>query len=355
MKPLASLILIISIAALPAFAESDPAASADTAAEVSAPLSTPPESEADRLSFEKLPGFLRWIDPRLNRARIATTLPDRDVPRGAANAIEELGRVAFRYPGLLGGWAAKARLSCDTCHTNGGANANFRIDPLSGTRGKVDMTNALFNAKANDDVFNPRSIPDLRNAKAPFGTLQPQASREAFIDYRIMTEFGGAKPAPLIAKALAAYLRALPDTRNAPPEADPLHRVLEDHKGAGKLVRVAFNDLDRTIAVLGAAIQSKRPDIITFVTRAARSEIGRLYERLDPQDPARKRLVIQGRQLAEVPNAVEGQNWREALKITNSVRRKLAAMDHAITARADLTFFNRLRIRYFLEPELMWQ
>lgn len=315
----------------------------------------PPKPKVDRLAFSKLPGFLRWIDKDLDRARIASAYPLRDITRGQSTPMEELGRIAFRYPGLLGRWPAKARLSCDVCHPNGSANAHFSLGRYSVAPGQIDMTNRHFSKTGDDQILNPRTIPDLRKATAPYGTLSPKTTREAFIRYTIVTELGGKPPAPIIASALAAYLRALPDTVNADPNADPLHRVLQDHKGAARLVRVAFDDLDRTLVVLETAIKSKRLDITTFVTRAARAEIARLYERLDPQDPARRTLRVQAAQLKEVLKAAKGQNWRAAAKLTHRVRDRLARMDYAITARADLTFFDRLRVRYYLEPEIMWE
>ncbi len=349
MKRLALLISLSLLWPLMAYAEETPAEP------VVEEQPAPKPQRVDRLAFSKLPGFLRWIDKDLDRARIATTPPPRDVPRGGATPMEELGRIAFRYPGILGPFAQKTRLSCDVCHPNGTANANFSLGRYSGAPGQIDMTNRHFSKAGDDRVFNPRTIPDLRNAASPFGSINPQPTHEDFVAYTIVTELGGKPPAPTIARALAAYLRALPATKNGDPTTDPLYRVIKGNKGAARMVRIAFDDLDRTLVVLETALKSKRLDIADFVTRAARSEIGRLYERLDKNDPARRTLLIQGTQLKEVPKAAKGENWRGALRLTKRVREHLAVMNYAITTRADLTFFDRLRVRYYLEPELMWE
>jgi hypothetical protein len=52
---------------------------------------------------------------------------------------EEIGRIAFRAPLLLGGQAARAGLSCATCHRNGRTNPHFHFPGLSGDAGTADV------------------------------------------------------------------------------------------------------------------------------------------------------------------------------------------------------------------------
>ena len=73
----------------------------------------------------------------------------------------EVGRAVFRSPVLLGGQAAKAGVSCDTCHKNGRRNAELVFPGLSGDPGTADVTSSLMSTHRGDGVFNPRPIPDL--------------------------------------------------------------------------------------------------------------------------------------------------------------------------------------------------
>lgn len=220
------------VSALAAPAEQDTAQDTATDTQTAEQTTTATAEETEEEEEQpkpkpRIPGFLKWLDPELNRARLATDLPARDLPRGRATALEELGRVAFRNPAVLGGWAGRAGMSCDTCHQNGGANKGFRLPPYSGAPGQIDMTQKRFNPAGDDRIFNPRPISDLRKSRAPYGSLSPQDTIEAFITYTITQEFGGEAPAPIIAKSLAAYVRALPDAAKARPEDDPLYRKLK--------------------------------------------------------------------------------------------------------------------------------
>src|SRR5215467_13209128 len=82
-----------------------------------------------------------------------------------------LGDVAFSSPKLLGGAARQAGISCSTCHMNGAGNALFYIPDLSTRPGNFDTTGHLFNARTDDGVLDPLTIPSLRGAHllAPYG------------------------------------------------------------------------------------------------------------------------------------------------------------------------------------------
>jgi hypothetical protein len=71
----------------------------------------------------------------------------------------EIGRAAFRTPLLLGGQAARAGLSCASCHRNGRGNPDFLFPGLSGPPGTADITASLMSSHRGDGRFNPKPIP----------------------------------------------------------------------------------------------------------------------------------------------------------------------------------------------------
>ncbi|MEX0645921.1 MAG: hypothetical protein WD076_11455, partial [Parvularculaceae bacterium] len=88
----------------------------------------------------------------------------------------EIGRVAFRSPLLFGGQAARAGLSCNSCHRDGRDNPDFYLEGLSSAPGTADVTSSLMSKVREDGAFNPAPIPSLVGvaAKARFGTVAPQ-------------------------------------------------------------------------------------------------------------------------------------------------------------------------------------
>lgn len=118
------------------------------------------------------------------------------------------GRALFAAPNLLGGQAAKAGLSCASCHINGRGNPHFLLAGVSDRAGTADVTNSFFSAARGNGRFDPVPIPDLalpgKVARDPAaGALKP------FIRDLIVEEFGGAEPTPAMLGALAAYVRAI--------------------------------------------------------------------------------------------------------------------------------------------------
>ena len=73
----------------------------------------------------------------------------------------EIGRALFRTPVLFGGPAARAGLSCNACHSNGGVNARFLLPELTDRAGHADVTSEWSSRVRGDGVANPVAIPDL--------------------------------------------------------------------------------------------------------------------------------------------------------------------------------------------------
>jgi cytochrome c peroxidase len=141
-----------------------------------------------------------------------------DVPReifksgvltGRKPYLVNLGDLAFSSPGILGGAARQAGVSCSTCHVNGASNAKFFIPGLSTHAGNFDTTGPLFNPKADNGVLDPVTIPSLRGARylAPYGHDGRIASLRDFIRNVIVNEFSGPEPSPEILDAMATYIQ----------------------------------------------------------------------------------------------------------------------------------------------------
>ncbi len=121
------------------------------------------------------------------------------------------GRLLFRSPELLGTRAREVGVSCDACHTNGGANTSFFISGISDRPGNVDASHRFWNRRADDGRHNPVNIPSLRGVRwsSPYGRDGRIVSLRDFTRMVIVTEFAGPEPDALTLDALTAYLNAL--------------------------------------------------------------------------------------------------------------------------------------------------
>ncbi|MEI9923790.1 MAG: cytochrome c peroxidase [Bradyrhizobium sp.] len=128
---------------------------------------------------------------------------------GGKSYMVNLGNLAFSSPGILGGVARQAGVSCGTCHVNGAGNAKFFMPKMSTRPGNFDTTGPLFNPNANNFVLDPVTIPSLRGARylAPYGHDGRTASLHDFIHNVIVNEFAGPEPSPVIVDAIVAYIQ----------------------------------------------------------------------------------------------------------------------------------------------------
>src|ERR1700686_1683890 len=127
---------------------------------------------------------------------------------GEKSYMINLGNLAFSSPGILGGVARHAGVSCATCHVTGAGNARFFMPKMSTRPGNFDTTGPLFNPKADNFVLDPVRIPSLRGARylAPYGHDGRMASLPDFIRNVIVNEFAGPEPSPAILDAMVAYI-----------------------------------------------------------------------------------------------------------------------------------------------------
>jgi hypothetical protein len=124
------------------------------------------------------------------------------------DARQRAGEALFNTPTLLGGQAAKAGLSCASCHINGRDNPHFFLTGVSDKPGTADVTSSFFSTARSNGRFDPVQIPDLA-APGKIAREAEKAELEPFIRTLIVDEFGGNEPSTATLQALAAYVRAL--------------------------------------------------------------------------------------------------------------------------------------------------
>jgi hypothetical protein len=138
-----------------------------------------------------------------------TELFHSEATQGRKSYLVNLGDLAFSSPGLFGGPAKRAGLSCASCHMNGASNAKLYVPGMSTHPGNFDTTGGFFNPRADDGVLDPLTVPSLRGARylAPYGHDGRIASLREFIRNVIVNEFAGPEPSPAIVDAMVTYIQ----------------------------------------------------------------------------------------------------------------------------------------------------
>jgi hypothetical protein len=215
-----------------------------------------------------------------------------------------IGRIAFRTPLLLGGQAARAGISCATCHRNGRGNPAFHFVGLSGAPGTADVTSSLMSSHRGDRVANPTPIPDLGGPRDMLKV--PHSGLERFIRGLVVEEFDGAEPGSEILGGLVAYVRALgPEGCGRSDQPIRLAARLGEVDTAVRLARNSSGDTRRLL--LGAA----------------RSSLGTIDERfrIPGLEAERALLAKADRQLHQLRSGgSDFENWNRSWAV---IRRKL--------------------------------
>lgn len=238
---------------------------------------------------------LRWLAPGADRARLLSAEPTEclkvPIDPGEARAVE-IGRAAFRTPILLGGQAARAGLSCESCHRGGRDNPQFQFAGVSGPPGTADVTSSLFSSHRGDGAENPVPIPDLAGPRT--GLKVAPRDLPGFIRGLIVEEFDGPEPSAAVLAGLAAYVGALsPDACPAEPRRPiAVAGLMEDTRRALAAARTA-------------------PDAATAATlvAAARARLGLIDERYATPALAADRQALRAfdQDLAAAAAAVRGR------------------------------------------------
>jgi hypothetical protein len=210
-----------------------------------------------------------------------------------------VGRALFRSPLLLGGQAARAGLSCASCHRNGRSNPRFHFPGISGEPGTADVTASLMSEKRGDGVFNPKPIPDLAGDPK---TLKVKGTHKlrAFIHGLIAEEFSGPEPSAAALDSLTAYVRALS------PAAC---------QGAAVPVTLAsmLTDVDSAVSLAGRTYAAGDPATGRALLAAARATLGSIDERLEVAglENARRQLRDADAQLFDLQQTGRIDSWSQ--------------------------------------------
>lgn len=269
---------------------------------------------------------MQWLKIADDPTNIASTnmvdavnyTPNICLPANVGNLALE-GEILFRTPRLLGGQAAKARMSCQSCHINGADNPNFHFPNASGTPGTADVSNSFFSAKGGNGSFDPVMIPDL-SAAGKISRDRPE-ELENFLANLIVTEFAGDAPNRDMLAALAAYNRALKTC------------------GAGDIQRqpnlaTDVMLIDNAMVFAGTRLANNDPEMAYMLIAGARDIMGLVYERfasenLSGERAELQRLSVAARDIGRIENADKRQKaiaiWRDEFsKLRSKLRDKEA-------------------------------
>lgn len=180
------------------------------------------------------------INKQLPRPRQVLNMAERGVDEGET-ALIALGDMAFDSSFIFGEPARSLAISCNTCHNKSMTNPGFFIPGLSVRPGGLDVSNAFFAPHANNGVFDPLDIPDLRGIRftAPYGRNGRFGSLREFTRNVIVNEFNGPEPSPLLLDGLIAYMLEFDFLPNPLLEADGT--LSADAPASAKRGEVIFN------------------------------------------------------------------------------------------------------------------
>ena len=226
---------------------------------------------------------LVWIAPG-HEAAALTRQPAACLGAAATDPAVDTGRALFNAPQLLGGQAARAGISCASCHSNGRRNMHFQLAGISDGPGTADVSASFFSVARGNGRFDPMPIPDL-SQPGRISRDPNSAALERFLRGLIVEEFSGKPPSDAALADLAAYVRAV---RPCPDRVDEPVR-LADRLGV-------FRDTVRSAARATATGDAGTADVLTG---SARWQLGLIDERLAPggHAVARKSLLATSHRL----------------------------------------------------------
>jgi hypothetical protein len=275
---------------------------------------------------------MRWVAHDADPVRVFATAPAeclRRPPEPDAARSVEVGRAAFRTPVLLGGQAARAGLTCESCHRSGRDNPDFQFPGASGAPGTADVTLSLFSSHRGNGVFDPKPIPDLSGPREKLKVAPPDLPR--FIHGLIVEEFDGPEPPAAVLEGLAAYVRTLepaacPREPRAPVTPDTL-----------------LSDARRALAAARAELaRGDRPTAVVMIA-SARARLGLIDERYAalPAEQARLRAADSG--LADLQAAVRAGRPDADARLSRWLEES-RELEAALRARASRSLFNPVRL-----------
>lgn len=239
------------------------------------------------------------------------------------------GEALFHTPTLLGGQAAKAGISCASCHVNGRNNPHFQFPGVSGEPGTADVTHSFFSSYRGDAKFNPVTIPDL--------SLPGKISRNndfemtKFIRDLVVEEFDGAEPSLTVLRSLTSYVRALCNDCNT--KSRPITAGL--HIGRA----------ERAV-VIAEKFYETEPGLSRLLLDSARHQLGLIHERYPTPNLAeeRQRLIEVSEHIFELQN-INSSSSKNYSERSDAIFKKLAELDRHLLQSADQSLYNPEKLR----------
>ncbi len=169
------------------------------------PLASLSYEKRANIPFQLPPGSN--INKQLPRPRQILGMAERGVDESETPLIA-LGDMVFDSPQIFGEPAKSLGISCNTCHNKGVTNPKFFIPGMASRSGGIDVTNSFFAGHANNGVFDPVDIPDLRGIRftAPYTRNGRFPTLREFSRNVIVNEFNGSEPDPMVLDAMVAYM-----------------------------------------------------------------------------------------------------------------------------------------------------
>ncbi|MEP0390894.1 MAG: hypothetical protein ABJ205_06360 [Erythrobacter sp.] len=233
-----------------------------------------------------------------------------------------VGEFLFEAPLLLGGQAAKAGISCHSCHVNGTDNPHFLFPAISGEAGTADTTHSFFSKSLGNQTFDPIVIPDLTMADKVDHSMK-SGELEAFLTTIIIGEFSGAAAPSSTLAPIATYVRAL---RLSGPRQEPIRNprsLTQDFAdlrlAVDQAMHRARNAESELAALLLSSGQSQIRSIHERVNRTSHThlrnwliersrEMGALRQRLNARDPdAQNQLAALQERLRSMPDITDAE------------------------------------------------
>ncbi len=220
------------------------------------------------------------------------TQPYAKAPTQFANRQEEIayqiGEALFRTPIILGGQAAKARISCNSCHLSGGDNEYFLFPNISGAAGTADVSNSFFSSFRGNQNFDPVIIPDLRKkGKIP---VQNEQKLRTFIRGLIVEEFNGNEPSDKTLDFLVIYLQKIAEDKQN-------HNPAIEDRSSNLSVHDPITIIEQSIDNIRYSINNDDRETAILLIAAIRHQMGLIYERY--QHPRLKKTQNETRNLSQ--------------------------------------------------------
>jgi len=224
---------------------------------------------AQQVSEIRLPVSSQWIGKEFNLAEELTSKPVECLQNDPAQATQiQIGRLAFESPALLGGQAARMRLSCASCHPSARHDRAFYIEQISTESGTANVAHHFFSEDAVGKSTVAAPIPDLADRKQASISDRTSAEFKAKLADLIQREFTGETPPESVIRGLQWYLAAV-DTKHC---VDPSKRI-------AVTLNQDWQRLKQAIAVLEKEIQNSDQSSIAFWIRTARFRLEAIYQR----------------------------------------------------------------------------